>query len=171
MRGRFLSIKKTTILRLSFILSLLVYLTIFVLSFTVLKIENLWFFSFCIFIGIVLVVKSLLFRLDSSCYFGVLLFLIGLFYCYCVYFNIGYLYSVFVILAFAISSFVTFSFFSQPFQFVLSLSLFFVAIMTFIFILNIISLSIFLAFIGFVVILLICSYFFGMKKCKKRNYK
>ena len=159
MKGRLFSIKKTTILRSSFILLFLLYIVIFILSLTIVKIPNLWFFAFCFFVGLQLMIKSFLFKLDSSCYFGVTLFLVGIFYFHSIYFNIVNFYSVFIELSFSISSFVVYVIFKQPFQFFISLSLFFVAIITLIFILNLISLWIFLAFILVIVLLLVCSYF------------
>ncbi len=159
MQGRIFSIKKTTILRLSFIINLILYLTSVVLSFTVLSVDNLWFFSFCIFIGLQLLIKSVLFKHDSSCFFGIILLLIGIFYFYCVYFSILSYFIVFVLLSFSMASLLTYYFFKQPFQLAVSLSLFFAAIITFIFVLNIISFLISLALIGVDVLLLVYAYF------------
>ena len=159
MQGRIFSIKKTTILRLSFIINLILYFTSLVLSFTILNIKDLWFFSFCCFIGIQLLVKSILFRHDSSCFFGIILFLIGFFYFYCFYLGIFQFYIVFMLSSFSISSFTTYYFFNQPFQFAVGLSLFFASISTFIFILNIITLLIFLALLMVNVLLLVWAYF------------
>ena len=160
MNGRIFTIKKTTLLRLSFILCSLFYLISTVLFIVFEKINDAWFFNFVFFIGLFLIIKSILFKQDSSCYFGFILFLIGFFFYLAYYFRIGYLYSVFIILAFSISSFNTYVFFNQPFQFYISLSLFFAATLTFIFIINVISIEIFLALMGAVVLLLCCSYFF-----------
>ena len=158
MRGRFLSIKKTTILRLSFILSMIIYATLTIFTMTTKSIENAWFYYFCILIGLFLITKSCLFRLDSSCYFGCILLFIGSFYFLAISYSIEYLFSVYVLLAFSLSSFSTYIFFNQPFQFYISLSLFFASVLTFIFILGIISLGFFLALIALVVLLLCCSY-------------
>ena len=161
MKGRILSIKKTTLLRLSFIVNFIFYITTLILSLTVFNTKNLWFFSFCIFVGVVLITKSMLFRTDSSCYFGTLLFCIGIFYLYAVYFDIMHFYSVFVIASFSIASFMTFSFFKEQFQLLLCISLFFASITTIIFLLKFISIYIFLAFIFANVLLLICSYLYS----------
>ena len=158
MRGRFLSIKKTTILRLSFVLCMIFYATLTIFSITTKRIENAWFYYFCISVGIFLIIKSLLFRLDSSCFFGCILLFVGVFYFLVFFENIEFLFSVFVLFAFSISSFNTYVFFNQPFQFYISLSLFFASVLTFIFILGIISLGFFLALIALDVLLLCCSY-------------
>ena len=152
-------IKKTTILHLSFVLIFILYVASVVLSFTVFKVDNLWFFGFCTATGSVLIIKSGLFKLDSSCYFGLILFFVGFFYFYSIIFDVQYIYSCFVILSFSISSFVTAIYFYQPFQFILSLSLFFAAIIAYLFVLQVISLTIFLAILGVIMLLLISGLF------------
>lgn len=159
MQGRIFSIKKTTILRSSFIISFLLYVTSLIMSFTIFHIDNYWFFSFCFFIGLHLIVKNMLFAHDSSCFFGVILSLTGGFYFWCFYWGVLQLYLVFVLLSFSFGSFATFVFFKQPFQLLMSLSLFFASIITFIFILNIISSPIFLALLVGNVLLLVGAYF------------
>lgn len=159
MRGRILSIKKTTILRLSFILNLLLFLTASVLTIFFYKIENFWFFAFCFFMGMFLITKSFLFKLDSACYFGAILLLIGFFYPFCQYFGILHFQSLFVLLSFAFASFATGVLFHQPFQIAICLSLIFATITTLLYLLNLISIPFFVAFIIVNVLLLICSYF------------
>ena len=155
MQGRLFSIKKTTILRLSFIINFILYFSSLVFSFTILKVDNLWFFSFCVFMGLELLIKSALFKHDSSCYFGISLFFIGFFYFYCYFLQILNIYIVFLLISFSFASFSTYSLFRQPFQLYGSLSLFFASISTFIYIINVISFSIFLALLGMNVLLLI----------------
>lgn len=159
MRGRIFSIKKTTILRLSFIINLILYFTSVVLSFTTLKVDNLWFFSFCVFLGLQLVVKSILFYQDSSCFFGVILFLIGGFYFFCFYLGLLNLYIVYLLISIAFSSLVTYHYFKQPFQLAIALSLFFASLFTFIFIINLVTIPIFLALLVGDVLLLVNAYF------------
>ncbi len=124
-----------------------------------LKQYNFWFFIFCINIGFHLIIKSIFFKFDSACYFGVLLFLLGCFYFYCYYIEISYFYPVFILISFALSSLITFYCFKQPYHFVLSFSLFFVTIGLLFFLINQISIWIFLAIILISVILLIIAYF------------
>ena len=159
MKGRVLNIKKTTILRLSFVLNTLLVCILSTLSFA-LKMENDdYFFIFCLLSGLHFIIKSALFRLDSSCYFGSLLFFVGAFYFYCHAFSIDYLYIVFVLLAFSISSMVTHCFFDRKIHLTMAISLFFASIFTFLFKTNLISLALFLAIIGVDVLLLIIRIF------------
>ena len=158
MNGRLFKIKKTTLLRLSFIINMLFFITSTILSLTVFKLPDLWFFSFCLFIGIHLIIKGGLFYLDSACYFGFTLFFCGLFYIQNIILNILYVYPAFVILSFAIASLFTFYLFKESYHFFLALSLLFVSIATLVYIINLISIWIFLAIISVVVLLLIGRY-------------
>lgn len=147
MRGRLLNIKKTTLLRLSFILNLILYVIVTALCYKNFEEENLYFFLFCIFVGIHLLLKSMLFRLDSSCYFGNLLLGIGAFYLYCWWLDILFIYTVFIMLVFAFSSFTNYCYFSQPLHLYLSFSCLFVAIGLGLYHIKLISLLFFLAIV------------------------
>lgn len=159
MRGRFLSIKKSTWLMIS--LSINTVLFLFLSIFSIAKWQDFdnAFFFFCIGTGVHQIIKSLLFKLDSSCFFGVLLFFIGVFYFFAGYFAIDWLYGVFIILAFAFASFTTGLYYDEPFQIILSLSLFFVAIGLLLFLLNVISTWIFVAIVAATVLLLVIRFF------------
>ncbi len=159
MRGRIFTIKKTTILRLSFIVNLLFFIASSLISFLVIKDYNLCFFMFCFFIGFHLIIKSILFKFDSSFYFGALLLFIGIFYVYCLLLNILPYYSLFVVLSFSLSSYLTGYVYKQIYHYYLSFSLFFVNIGLLLYLINLISVWIFLAIILTVVILLLCKYF------------
>ncbi len=158
MKGRIFTIKKTTILKLSFIFNVLLFITSSLISFLVIKNYNLCFFMFCIFIGLHLLIRSFLFRFDSSCYFGFLLLFIGGFYLYCLLLNLQEFYSVFLLMSFSLASYLTAFFYQQNFQYYLSFSLIFVSIDLFLYLLNIISILIFLAIILLIVVLLLCRY-------------
>ena len=158
MRGRLLSIKKTTLLRLSFIISIILFITATTLTTILTREYDLWFFIFCITIGLHLIIRSILFKFDSSCYFGCLLFFVGVLYVYCLCLNILSHYLVFVIIAFSLASLLTAYFFKQPFHYFLAYSLFFLTIGLSLYLINFISLWIFLAIIGVVVISLICRF-------------
>lgn len=159
MKARVLTIKKSTWLGLSLAVNIFLFATVSVLFCLFLKNYDFWFFAFCLFIGLHLINKSLLFKFDSSCYFGALLFLIGALYFVAWWFDIINFYSVFVLASFSFASFTTYSFFVQSFQLFLALSLFFVSIGLLLFLINLISLWIFLAIIGANVILLVVRYF------------
>ena len=159
MRGRIFSIKKSSLLLCSFILNAIFFVGGSLISYFVFGQTNNWFFLFCISVGLHLLIKSLLFKYDSSCYFGSVIFLLGIFYFYSNALNIFYFYPVFVVLAFAIASLMTFYYFEQPYHLILSLSLFFVTIGLLFFLLNKISIWIFLAISLLGVLLLIVRYF------------
>ena len=159
MKGRVLNIKKTTILRLSFILSIILFVSASVLGGVFLEDKNTWFFFFCFFVGCHLLIKSALFHLDSSCLFGHVLFYIGIFYFYCIWFDIIKFLPVFILLSFAVGCFFTHCIFDRPFQLFLSFSIFFVDIGLLLLIINLISFWIFLAIIVFSVLLLVVRFF------------
>ncbi len=158
MRGRILTIKKSTWTMLSLIINSSCFVIGSLISFLVLNQYNYWFFLFCLFLGVHLIVKSCMFKFDSCCYFGVLLFFIGAFYFYCLYLNIYKIYPIFLILSFSIASYITSQFYHQPFQFFLSLSLIFVAVGLLLYIINYISLLFFLAFLLASVLILIMKF-------------
>ena len=154
-----LNIKKTTILRSSFIFNMLLVLAFATLSFVFKGANDDYFFIFLTLLGLHLIIKSALFALDSTCYFGNTLFFIGSFYFYCQFVGLMRYYIAFVLLAFTTASFVTHCFFDRPFHFSLAISLFFVTIFTFMFMIKLISLDFFLAIIGVVVLLLVIRFF------------
>lgn len=160
MKGRIFTIKKTTILRLSFILNVLLFIISSLISFFVIKNYNLWFFMFCIFIGLHLLIRSFLFKFDSSCYFGFLLLFVGGFYLYCLLLKLSAFYPIFLVLAFSLASYFTAFIYHQNFQYFLSFSLIFVSVGLLLYMLNMISIYIFLAIILVVVLLLLCRYIF-----------
>ncbi len=159
MRGRIFTIKKSSLILSSAIINAIMFLGGSLFFALVFQQYNTWFFVFCINVGLHLIIKGMLLKYDSSCYFGILLFFVGLFYIYCVFLNLFYFYPVFVFIAFAIASYITFYYFSQPFHFILALSLFFVAIGLLFFLLNKISIWFFLAIVVVSVLLLIVRYF------------
>ena len=159
MKGKILSIKKTTISKLSFIINSVIYLVVTLLSFLIFDIDNFWFFSFLIILGFHLIIKSLLFHLDSYCYFGTTLFIAGLLYLYCYFLKIINFYYIFVIISFSISSFICGYIFEQYFHYIISFSIFFIDIFCFLYALNLISIWIFLAILVLNMLILIGSYF------------
>ena len=155
MRSRFLSIKKSNWLIISAVLNLVIFLSLSIVCFVVLKLYNAWFFLFCINVGCHLILKGLLFKFDSSFYFGTVLLLVGALYFYSLGLDILHLYPVFILLSFSFASFITFLIFRQPFQLFLSLSLIFVTLGLLLFLLNLISVWIFLAITSASVLLFI----------------
>lgn len=159
MRSRWFSVRKSTWLIISIIINSFIFIFGSALSAGIFHEYNLWFFIFCFCIGSHLIFKSFLFKYDSACYFGVILFLVGLFYPYTIILDIKYLYPVFIMLAFSFASVFTFYFYKQPYQLFLAFSLFFVAIGLLLYLINVISIAIFLAFVAVGVLLLIIRFF------------
>ena len=155
MKGRILGIKKTTVLRLSFVLSMGLFVLISTLFFIKKGLNNDYFFCFCFFAGLHQLVKSGLFHLDSAFLFGGQMFFVGFFYFYCIWFDILFIYPTFVVLAFAISFFLTHCFFRRENQLFLAIIFLLASIFTFIFQAKLISLAIFLALMGISVLLLV----------------
>lgn len=116
MRSRVLGIKKSVILRIATIICLV--LCVFFIFFSIFHIKNydLWFFVFCFFMGVIMDVKSVLFRTDSACYLGLLLTMVGISGFLCYYFNVDYKY-FYILSAVALASIFTFFFTKQKFQF------------------------------------------------------
>lgn len=128
MNGRLFTIKKTTWINLSFTISVLIATIGGLLSFFYFNKEYYFFYIFCLCTGMHLILKSFLFRLDSACFLGILLMLIGFFFFYVNYWEIFNYFGIFVLLAFSAASLFVYYFFNQKFHMVISLSLFFVAV-------------------------------------------
>lgn len=159
MRGRLLSIKKSTWLLISLILNFMAFFTMSAVSIAVWKEYDAVFFLFCGFTGIHQIFKSILFKLDSSCYLGLVLLLIGLFYFLCKPLNLVWIYPVFILLSLSFASLTVAYFFKEPFQYFLSFSLFFVGIGVLLFLLKIISVCFFVAISLISVLILVIRFF------------
>lgn len=159
MNGRLFMIKKTTLQRLSFVVNFCLFVVISTLLVVINKNYNAWFFCFCAFSGLHLILKSALYYLDSSLYFGSILLCLGGFYFLVEFLKIEFSYPFFILLSFSIASYLVFTFFKQSFQLILSFSLILASVFTLLFIIQIISLGIFLALLSVVVLLLVCGYF------------
>jgi len=154
MTGRIFNIKKTTILKLSFIFNSFIAVLLSVLSFIYKGANDDYFFLFCNFLGLHLLVKSALFGLDSTCYLGSALFFCGAFYFYCDFLMLSRYYIVFLVLAFCVASFFTHCFFVRPVHLNVAFALLCATIFTFLFVINSISLWVFLAILVVDVLLL-----------------
>lgn len=155
MKGRILGIKKTTILRLSFVLSIGLFLLLSTFSFTMSGFNDDYFFYFCLLAGIHQIVKAGLFHLDSACLFGGQLFFVGTFFFYCRWIEILFVFPTFILLAFSVSFFLCHCCFRRENQLFLAIFFLLASIFTFIFQMKLISLAIFLALVGISVLLLV----------------
>jgi hypothetical protein len=147
MNGRFLGIKKTIVLRFSAVFNFLLFATLTLCCILLFKKPTLWFYSLCLSVGLYQLCKGVLFRLDSAFYFGSLTLAVG---------AVGFLFTLlqlqkfavfFIALAFAVASIFTFAAFRQKFHLVFTYSLSFVNLYGFLLAKNLITTSIFLAFV------------------------
>ncbi len=146
-KGRIFGIKKSTILRAFCLLFLLAFVTYVFLSVFLLKNNVLWFFAFCIFVGVVQLVKSFLFRFDSALYLGTLLSMIGIFGHVFVLTNTFAYAPYFIALSFIAASIVTYILCHQKFQLIVAFSIFFVTIYFLLWTKNLITTSNLIAFV------------------------
>lgn len=155
MTGRILGIKKSFILRTLSILMLFAFITSTYFTTKIYQIYDLWFYNFCLALGIVQLVKSILFKIDSSFYFGTLLILVGI---------SGYIfwltqtidYAIFYIsVSFMISSIALAIYYKQRFHIIIAFSIFFVEIYGILLKKSLITLPIFVAFVSIFLLLLI----------------
>lgn len=158
MRGRIFSVKKTTLLALSFAVCLWSFVAISLVLVLDKRRYDDCFFVFCTFVGLHFMFRAFLMKIDSTCYLGVTIFLVGVLYFYAQYMQILSLYPALILLAFAFGSYFTYVRYHQPFQFTMFLSLIFATFSLAFYILNVISLYIFLAFLLLCVLLLLCRY-------------
>lgn len=157
MRGRILRVKKTTLLIISVALCLSAIIGLGVTSWCN-GYKNEWFFIFCAFVGVHFLFRAYLMRVDSNFYLGIVMFLVGVSYFYCEMAGVLKIYPSFILLAFAFASFFTYFAYKQPFQFIIFLSLIFATFGLAFYLLNLLSLYIFLAFLLLSVLLLVCRY-------------
>lgn len=158
MKGQVFGIKKSSLLIASFIANALAFIVLLFVSIFVFKSYNLWFFYLCFFCGQHLLIKSLLFHLDSSCYFGTLLFLLGGFGQIIELRSLSPFYGVYILLAFAFASFAAYCFFNQKFHLILFIVFFGNALAWFFYKINLISIYIFIAICVSLVLLFVVKY-------------
>ncbi len=144
MSGRVFGIKKSTILQISLLLNIFLGSGLILFSLLYLKNPNLWFFIFCIFAAVQSIVKSMLFRLDSACYLGFLLLLIGVSGFLVFFFDISSKY-FYLMLAAALASFATFLFTKQKYQLMLGILVAGVATISFLYVQKILNLALFIS--------------------------
>lgn len=163
MEGRLLGIKKSIILTFTAIFMLFSFITLSVLSFTTFKKPELWFYSFCLCVGLYEETKSLTLKIDSSCFIGTLLLWIG---------TVGFLTSYLPIKEFlpllmtfsvAAASLTTFVFYKQKYHIIFAFMIMFVSFYWFLLIKKLISLNIFIAFVTSFLLLFIVMIFTNIK--------
>lgn len=164
MRGKIVGLKKTWLLRAIALLCIPLFVGLVCLCTLRLHLPNLWFYAFCICIGIYELSKGFFFRLDSSIYFGFLMTSIGT-SGFCFYLLDLRNYAVmFIALSFALASLITYIFCHQKSHLILSYSISFVGLYGFLLIKNLITTPIFIAFVATFLLQLIVSIIINIKK-------
>lgn len=154
--GRFLKIKKTHWLWTCAITFFLSFVALTIYFCVELHHPEMWFFAFCALLGLFQLTKSGLFHLDSTFYGGTLLSLVGASGFVFTFTNTTHFSCCYILGSFSLASFVTFVLYKQKFQLIFSYSLFFVDILTYILLKNLITLPIFIAFlVSFLVLLIV----------------
>lgn len=156
MQGRWLKIKKTWLLRAVACLLFLIFVGLVFMTAYVFKIADLWFFSFCICIGLLELVESIMFHFDSAFYFGSLLSLIGTSGFVFLFLSLQKFAIFFIAIAFALASAFTAVVYKQQFHLIIAFSIIFPTIYGYLFVKNLITLPIFIAFsVAFLLLLIL----------------
>ncbi len=153
--GKFLGIKKTYILRTIAIACFLGFLSFVFISIFLFKSPTLWFYAFCVFVGLFELLKAFLFKFDSSVYLGTLLLCIGISGFIFTYTNTEPYSAFYIAISFILASIFTFIFCGQRFHLIIAFSIFFVSIYAILYVINLINLPILIAFLVPFLLLLI----------------
>ncbi len=146
MRGRIQKVKKSVILEFVFVLNTLLFLTGIALNIFLFKsYPSLWFFVFCFCVGTYQILKSRFLKLDSGFYLGTLLLLIsisGFVFLFTHTTAYSYLY---IEGSFFLSSLLTFFVCGQRFHLIICYLIFFVIMLSILFVFSLVSLPILIA--------------------------
>jgi len=142
-KGRLFNIKKENLLRLSAVINFLLCAFFILLSTLYFKRYDVWFYIFSTFVGLYLLSKSYLYKIDSSCYFGSLLLFIGIFGVFIKIYSLDFD-KVYFLIATALASIFVFLFFKQTFHLLLAFMFTYESINLYLFLAKIINLTNFL---------------------------
>lgn len=155
MNSKIFFLKKSIFLVLVAIFAVTLFFVLNCLIIHFYKIYDIWFYNFCLFLGLYEVVRSWLFRLDNALYLGSLLTYIGIFG-YIFWFSNTVEYAIFYIsMAFILSSLNLVVFFKQNFHLILSFIISYVTLFGILTKISLITPSIFIAFVVPFLLLLI----------------
>ena len=144
MRSRIFGLKRSTLLRVSLAVNLILAGGLILYSILVVKNYFLWFFIFCGFAGLHSLAKAFLFKLDSACYFGFLLLFLGIVGVISYLIPLPYK-SLLLLISSGVASIVTFIFTKQKFQFYFGVLQVVSGSLGFIFCMGIVNLAVFLS--------------------------
>ena len=165
MEGRIFGVKKINILRASCIVNFSFFVTSIFLSIFVLKVPKYWFDFFMIFVGMYLLTKSYLYKMDSNCYLGFLLLFLGALLFTNTYFNLDYVF-IAIVLSFAVASILTYLFFKQKFHLVYGINFLFWCLDYYLFRQN--YLNIYIFFVLIAIFIFIFSLIYAKMKIEKK---
>ena len=143
MQGRILGVKKSTILQSCFWVNCALWLFFTLFSIFFWKNYYLWFFIFCFFTGLQQLAKSVLFKLDSACYFGFLLSLTGGIGFVCYFVSLQYKFFYFLA-AISLASVFTCLFTKQTLHLFFAVIVFVSGALGFLYCLDVLNLAVFL---------------------------
>ena len=164
MYGRILGIKKTLFLRGFAVFATLCFVALCLLSVYVFKIPDLWFYGFCLCLGSFEILKSMLFKLDSSFYLGTLvegIGVVGFIFCFL---HTPHLAPFYILLAFISASLLTSLFCGQRFHLIIAFSLSFVGLYAYLLTKSFITPPIFIAFVTAFLVLFILEILLSIKR-------
>lgn len=166
--GRIGNIKKTFILKIGAWITFILALFFILITTLYFKRYDLWFFEFCFFIGCYFLLKAILYKMDSPCYLGSLLSLVGLLGGIVDYFSLGFG-VVFMLCAVSIASLIVFVAFKQYMHLILASIFMYEGLLNYLFLAKNINLTIFLILnlILLFIFLFICAIIF--MNLKKRS--
>lgn len=168
MRRRIYGIKKSKILGVTLLLFLIIYFVFIALNVIFFKeYRTLWFYVFCLLVGLFEILKGRFFKLDSAFYLGAGLFLTGAGGGVSILSATEAFLSIYVLLAWVTASVLSCIICGQRFHLVIAYSLFFVLIFQLLQKLNLISFSISIAIcLSFLLLLVVSALASFLKRLK-----
>lgn len=166
MNSRLFGIKKSSLLKTMAVFLFMLFILTTFLSIYKFKLPSLWFYNFCICIGIFQLFKGFMFNFDSTLYIGFLLSFIGIVGQIYLFTNTTDFSPFYISLAYTISSIFTFIYTGQKFHLIFAYSLIFVTIFALLLVKKFITLPIFIAFVTLFLVLLIVGIFCNKKRRK-----
>ena len=146
MQSRVFGIKKINLLKFVAVKNLLFFISSIFVSIYVFQIPKLWFDFYCFFVGEYLLTKAFLYKSDSNCYLGFLLIFLGIFLFLNTMLELNFLF-IAIVISFALASLFTFLFSHQIFHLIYGMNFLFWCFFYVLFRQNIVNIYIFFVII------------------------
>lgn len=163
MRSHALGIKKSLLLKTVAVFLFLLFVISTFFSIYSLNLPSLWFYNFCVCLGLFQLAKGFLFNFDSTLYIGFLLTFIGVAGLVFTLTKTANFAIFYIFIALSIASVFTFIYTGQKFHLIFAYSLIFVNIFSFLLVKKFVTLPIFIAFILLFLVLLVVGIFCNKK--------